>query len=44
MAKNYFGHSDYNRRCRNREFIFYNDRCESGRDKLNTLCDKVNNI
>ena len=25
QAKLYFGHSDYNRRCRNREFIFHND-------------------
>lgn len=24
QAKIYFGHSDYNRRCRNREFIFHN--------------------
>lgn len=23
QAKIYFGHSDYNRRCRNREFIFH---------------------
>lgn len=24
QAKIHFGHSDYNRRCRNREFIFHN--------------------
>lgn len=25
QAKIHFGHSDYNRRCRNREFIFHNN-------------------
>lgn len=43
QAKIHFGHSDYNRRCRNREFIFHKSVNKEGvvRNVSPTLCDEV---
>ncbi len=41
QAKLYFGHSDYNRRCRNREFIFHNDMNHEVRNVSHPLRDEV---